>query len=160
MVRSSRGFTLIEILIVVGILGILTSIAVVAASSMTKSTRDARIRTNMENIQGLAEKLYTENNRYPSDFLTPEITGCAVQTSTTPNGDLLALAKDIRRMNGVTICAASTGAVSVNNSGTAYAVTAKLASGTFWCVDSLGTSKGGYTTQAAALTNGTDYTCN
>jgi hypothetical protein len=45
-------------------------------------------------------------------------------------------------------------------SGTAFGATAKLASGTFWCVDSTGVEKGGYATRAEALTDVSDTTCN
>lgn len=63
-----RGFTLIEMLIVLAIIGILSSIVIASTISGRATARDARRQSDLKEIQiGLA--LYFDVNRvYPSDL--------------------------------------------------------------------------------------------
>jgi len=156
--RAQAGFTLIEILVVISIVGILVSIVLFSLGGSRNSSKDARIRADMTQLNALAEVLYVGG--YPSTLKTPYGTaGCTVQTGLDPT--VQELGADIKAQNGATSCAvASNGALWINNGTSAYAATAKLNDGTFWCIDSIGISRGGYATQGAALSSVADYTCN
>lgn len=63
----SRGFTLIEVMVVVGIIGILASIAYPAYQEYIRKARRADAAAALlENAQFL-ERFFTENNRYDED---------------------------------------------------------------------------------------------
>lgn len=57
-----KGFTLLELLIVIAIIGILSTIAAVSYSSVQKKTRDTRRVNDMRSIQGAFEQYYSANN--------------------------------------------------------------------------------------------------
>lgn len=70
---SHRGFTLVEILIVVAVLAILTSIAVVGYRHIQASTRDAQRETAVAVIMESLERYYRDNGEYPAnDVLNPD----------------------------------------------------------------------------------------
>ncbi|KKQ58329.1 MAG: fimbrial protein pilin [Parcubacteria group bacterium GW2011_GWC1_38_17] len=57
---ASRGFTLLELLVVISIIGLLASIALVSLDSARKKTRDTQRLSDMAGIQK-ALRLYYEN---------------------------------------------------------------------------------------------------
>lgn len=50
LVRRKQGFTIVELLIVIGIIGILATIVVVAYSSLTGNASDATLRSDLQHI--------------------------------------------------------------------------------------------------------------
>ena len=67
-----RGFTLIELLIVIAIIGILIGVGSVAYSKVRKDSRDAKRKTDLQKIASSAEGYYSENRRYPSDYVVSQ----------------------------------------------------------------------------------------
>ena len=65
MRRDSRGFTLIELMIVVTIIGILASIAIPNYISMQDRAREGRVKANMHTLQTGVEDFAIINGRYP-----------------------------------------------------------------------------------------------
>lgn len=63
---STHGFTLIEILVVATIIGLLASIAATSYSSLTRSSRDARRKTDLEQMRASLEMYRNTNGAYPS----------------------------------------------------------------------------------------------
>ena len=61
-----KGFTLIEILVVVTIISLLTSFAVVSYTQLSKQSRDARRKTDLEQIRAALEMYRSNNNEYYS----------------------------------------------------------------------------------------------
>lgn len=61
-----KGFTLVEILVVVTIISILASIAAVSYSRFIKQSRDARRKTDIEQIRAAIELYRNFNNVYPT----------------------------------------------------------------------------------------------
>jgi prepilin-type N-terminal cleavage/methylation domain-containing protein len=62
-----QGFTLMELLIVIGIIGILISISVASYSSAQKKGRDSRRYADMKAVQNAYEQYYADNNgSYPA----------------------------------------------------------------------------------------------
>jgi len=68
---NNKGFTLIELMIVVVIIGILAAIAVPNFISMQNRAKDASVKSNMHTIQLAAEDFSTiTEGTYPSDCAT------------------------------------------------------------------------------------------
>lgn len=61
-----KGFTLIEILVVTTIIVLLTSIAAVSYSQFSKSSRDARRKTDLEQVRAALEMYRSNNDQYSS----------------------------------------------------------------------------------------------
>lgn len=63
-----KGFTLMELLIVIALIGILVTMGVASYSTAQIKSRDTRRRSDMKVIQNAFEQYYSENNGdYPSD---------------------------------------------------------------------------------------------
>jgi prepilin-type N-terminal cleavage/methylation domain-containing protein len=61
-----RGYTLLELLIVIALIGILVTIAAVSYSSAQKKTRDSRRTTDVKSIQNALEQYYSDHDgTYP-----------------------------------------------------------------------------------------------
>ena len=73
--RKIKGFTLIEILVVVTIISLLTSAAVVSYTQLGKQSRDARRKTDLEQIRAAIEMYRSNNNYYPAT--SGVVTTCA-----------------------------------------------------------------------------------
>ena len=79
-VRKQSGFTLVELMIVVVIIGILAAIAVPNFISLTKRAREATIKSSMHTIQLCIEDFSVQNNgTYPTSA-----------TDALPSGETLA----------------------------------------------------------------------
>lgn len=62
------GFTLLELLIVIAIIGILVSVGVVSYAAAQKKSRDSKRRGDIKAIQSGYEQYYAENSSaYPSN---------------------------------------------------------------------------------------------
>lgn len=66
--RRRRGFTLIELMIVVTIIGILAAMAVPSFIDATDEARAARIQADLSTIGAAVEIHYAKNGSYPSSI--------------------------------------------------------------------------------------------
>ena len=66
-IRSKRGFTLIELMIVVAIVGILAAIAIPAYLDHTKKARMSEVLTAMDSIAQGATEYYSVLSFFPDD---------------------------------------------------------------------------------------------
>jgi prepilin-type N-terminal cleavage/methylation domain-containing protein len=62
---SNKGFTLMELLIVVAIIGLLASMILVGLSSFRTRGRDARRVADVKQVQNGLEIYYAKENKYP-----------------------------------------------------------------------------------------------
>lgn len=88
MKRSvSKGFTLVEILIVVIILGILAAIVIPQFTQASTEARVSNLRTNLQTIRSqlLLYKMQHDNEAYPGDEFVVQMT-----TYTDPDGAAVA----------------------------------------------------------------------
>ncbi|MBN6775067.1 prepilin-type N-terminal cleavage/methylation domain-containing protein [Pseudomonas granadensis] len=104
MRRTNRGFTLIEIMIVIAIIGIVITIAAPSYTEYLKKGRRAEVVSLLSEQAQILERFYTRNNVYTgvtglsagNDFytLTPTITDQTfVLTATRKSGTSMATDK-------------------------------------------------------------------
>ena len=80
MKTVKNGFTLLELLIVIAIIGILVAMGTASYSTAQKKARDATRRGDMKAIQNAFEQYYADNDgSYPASCVTPG-------TNYLPNG--------------------------------------------------------------------------
>lgn len=74
---KNKGFTLLELLVVIGIIGILVSLMTVSYSSAQRSARDSRRKQDLTSIQNAMEQYYAQNGyKYPGCSCTDGATSC------------------------------------------------------------------------------------
>ncbi|MBI4099121.1 type II secretion system protein [Candidatus Parcubacteria bacterium] len=63
---KEAGFTMIELLVVVAIIGLLASVILVSLNTVRINARNASRRTTLQQLQTALELYFDSNNRYPS----------------------------------------------------------------------------------------------
>ncbi len=85
--RNGRGFTLIELMIVIVIIGLLAAIAIPNFMNMTTRARVADVKTNMHTMQLTIEDFATRNDSaYPANALDTTSDGGLTLVSLLPSG--------------------------------------------------------------------------
>lgn len=93
MKEKDQGFTLVELLVVVIIIGILSAIAIPAFLNQRKKAVDASIKEDLHTVATSLETYYTDNLKYPDtavqnaagDPITTTPTGQAISIKVSPN---------------------------------------------------------------------------
>ncbi len=68
LLLERRGFTLIEMLVVIGIVGVLASLVLVGLGPSRQASRDTKLMSNLHQIQNLLEVSYLRSGGYPSSL--------------------------------------------------------------------------------------------
>ncbi len=86
--RLSRrgGFTILELLVVIGIIVILIGILIPVVSKVRKSARAADTTNQISVIQGAIERYYSDFHAYPGPLSNSEIGVAMTITGVVPNG--------------------------------------------------------------------------
>lgn len=84
------GFTLVEVLVVVGIIGLLASVVLVGLGTFRMRSRDARRIADLREVQNALELYYTKNNEYPAaattwDAFGDSLIGAEIGVNSIPN---------------------------------------------------------------------------
>jgi prepilin-type N-terminal cleavage/methylation domain-containing protein len=80
--RKKNGFTLIELIIVIAIIAVLSSIGMVMYTGAQKSARDAKRMGDIDEIKKALEQYYVSNHLY-LDPPTCNDSGCAIEASSS-----------------------------------------------------------------------------
>lgn len=81
----ASGFTLIELMITVMIIGVLAAIAIPQYQQFVTKTRRAEAKSGLARVQGALERYFTINNGYTTNPRQLKLTPCS--DTTTPSGD-------------------------------------------------------------------------
>lgn len=73
---TKRGFTLIEMLVVVSLIGILTTLVAANLNAARERGRDAQRKSDSRNIQTALGLYYQDYQAFPANSSSGEITGC------------------------------------------------------------------------------------
>jgi general secretion pathway protein G len=63
--RGQRGFTLLELIIVIAIIGILAAIAMPAMKDMPTRANEAVLKTNLHTLRDVIDQYYGDKGHYP-----------------------------------------------------------------------------------------------
>lgn len=79
-----NGFTLIELLVVIAILGILAAIGLASFLGTQEKARDAKRKSDLDNIARALELYYNDYNEYPAGESDGRIRGCGTSGAASP----------------------------------------------------------------------------
>ncbi len=115
LLANARGFTLIELMIVVAVVAILAAIAYPSFQDQIRKSRRAQAKADLVEYAALAERFHTTNNSYVGFRLpftvSPREAGANVRYNLTPNTPFAAA-------NTYTITATPVGAQAADRCGT------------------------------------------
>lgn len=66
--KRQKGFTLIELIVVVTIIGILAGIAVVNVRNAQRKAQEAALRDDLHELRKAIDDFYADKQRYPADL--------------------------------------------------------------------------------------------
>lgn len=81
---AQRGFTLLELIIVIAIIGILATIAMPALKDMPRRAQEAVLKTNLRTIRDMLDQYYGDKGHYPATLETLVELGYARQVPFDP----------------------------------------------------------------------------
>lgn len=64
--KNNRGFTIVELLIVIVVIGILAALVIVTYNGIQQKARDTERKTDIKALQGHLEAYWADNAKYPT----------------------------------------------------------------------------------------------
>ncbi len=156
-----QGFTLLELLIVVGIIALMAAVVFAALNNARSKGGDAGVKSNLHSIANAAELFFVNNsNSYlPAGGSTFTIATCPAYSASGTN----MLSKDKTAATSIAQAISNGGnnGSSCYNSATAWAVAVglKTNASASWCVDSSGVSRQVASVPSSAI-NSSTFLCN
>ncbi len=85
------GFTIIELLIVIVVIGILSSFAVVGIGDSRARGRDVERTSDIDNLHSKLEEYHSDNGGYPNTFNATTFSGLDPEALKDPNGNAIVI---------------------------------------------------------------------
>jgi prepilin-type N-terminal cleavage/methylation domain-containing protein len=85
---SQKGFTLVEMLIVIAIIAILASVALVSVRGVRSSANDTKRISDLNKVQQQLEVYYTKNGSYPATPANWAALGTALGSTLSNDNDI------------------------------------------------------------------------
>jgi general secretion pathway protein G len=99
--RNNRGFTIVELLIVIVVIGILAALVIVTYNGIQQKARDTERKTDINALHGQLEAYQAQNGKYPtlanvndSTFRSTDMKGLDPDALKDPKGTTQALSVD------------------------------------------------------------------
>ena len=150
--KASKGFTIVELLIVIVVIGILAALVVTTYNGIQQKARDTERKTDLNAMHSHAEAFQAENAKYPSLAQVND----ATFRSTSMKGLDSAAMQDPKWSSSNASCTAS-GAVQLQNSGTPASGCYGYQSTPAGCDNGAGGDCSGYTITATLESGGTYF---
>jgi prepilin-type N-terminal cleavage/methylation domain-containing protein len=94
--KASSGFTIVELLIVIVVIGILAALVVTTYNGIQQKARDTERKTDVNAMHGQLEAYQAQNGKYPTlanlvdaTFRSANMKGLDAAALTAPNGTVL-----------------------------------------------------------------------
>ena len=82
--KNNKGFTLIEVLIVISIIGLLSAATLIGLGTFRGQGRDARRLGDLRQIQNGLELIYSKTGSYPADISNATFGAAKIGVNTVP----------------------------------------------------------------------------
>ena len=126
--KRGGGFTIIELLAVIAIIGFLVGIVLTSTNSAKKEGEDMAVKTTLREIRNAGELYYNDSETYEGI--------CDLSNTTlSDDGDFKRIKDYITEHNG------ADGIIGCKDDETGYAVISNLNLGDCWCIDSEGAGR-------------------
>lgn len=141
--NKNKGFTLLELLVVIALIGIFAAITAAALGASRKKGTDASLKSTLAGMRAQGELYYSNNARSYGTGVTVAYTGkCDTTTTTNLFGStIVGTLKSAAVSANNDVGTSATSSCAQDTDSWAYAVT--LTDSSSWCVDSVGVSKSG-----------------
>ena len=135
--KKQKGFTIVELLIVIIIIGILATLVIVTFSGIQQKARDSKRQTDVQAVDAQLEAFYATNAYYPtlfdlqtSTFLSANLKGLDTSALNDPKGGAInSSAPAANSYSYVTTGCTTTSASSTSNQCASFVLTATLEAG-------------------------------
>jgi prepilin-type N-terminal cleavage/methylation domain-containing protein len=143
-ISFKRGFTLLELLVVVAIIGLLSAVVLAALNSARSKGSDAGVQSNLKNAMAQGEIFYNTNTMAINTYTNVCSTTSPIGGANTVTAFVTAAAKDSGLGSYTTNGTGAVGSATCNSTANNWAAEVPLTGkgpNQMWCVDNIGESR-------------------